>query len=142
MLWKCILLENINPLNWSLSQKISISNKLFIGYFFHVIIESDGSDSNYDFELSSRCLGHRYNLPLNLLSCTVFVILFKPQNENDIQNGGISVPNVECHSCFLGVLPFQWILDAFQMLFPSIPEMLNLLMTVLFNLINCYAETH
>lgn len=76
-----------------------------------MIIEDDGADSNYDFELSSQCLGHRYNLPTDLLGYTVFVSLFKPQNESNIQNDGICLPNGECHSSFLRALPFPCLLE-------------------------------
>lgn len=83
-----------------------------LGNFFYVIIENDGADFNYDFELSSQCLGHRYNLPTNLLGYTVFVSLFKPQNESNMQNDGICLPNGECHSSFLTALPFLCLLES------------------------------
>lgn len=81
-------------------------------FFFYVIIKNDGTDSNYDFELSSQCLGHRYNLPTKLLDSNVFVSLFKPQNESNIQSDGICLPNGECHSSFLSALPFPCLLES------------------------------
>lgn len=81
-------------------------------YFLNVIIKNDGTDSNYDFELSSQCLGHRYNLPAKLLDYNIFVNLFKPQNESNIQSDGICLPNGECHSSFLSALPFPCLLES------------------------------
>lgn len=77
-----------------------------------MIIKNDGTDSNYDLGLSSQCLGHRFNLPANLLGYMIFGRLFKPQNESNIQNDGFCLPNGESYSSFLRVFPFLILLES------------------------------
>lgn len=98
-------------------RKYQFQVNISFGNFFHVIIQNDGADSNYDFELRWQCLAHRYNLLTNLLGYTVFISLFRSQNESNIQNDAICLPDDKQHSSSLRLLLFHWLLEYLCVLF-------------------------